>query len=60
MGACGHTGELVEEAVEQVVADWREGASTAMDGVSGIYAVVDASGSAPTTIFSMPATGGHE
>ena len=46
--------------MEQVLVDWQEGASTAVDGVSGIYAVVDASGSAPTTVFSMPATGGHE
>ena len=46
--------------MEQVLADWQEGASAAVDGVSGIYAVVDASGSAPTTVFSVPATGGHE
>ena len=50
----------MEEAVEQVLADWQEGASAAADGVSGIYAVVDASGSTPTTVFSVPATGRHE
>ena len=46
--------------MEQVLVDWQEGASAAADGLSGIYAVVDVSGSAPTTVFSMPATGGHE
>ena len=60
MGACGHTGEWVEEAMEQVLEDWQEGASAAADGVLGIYAVVDASGSTPTSVFSMPATGEHK
>ena len=46
--------------MEKTLADWQEGASAAADGVPVIYAVVDASGSAPTTMFSMPATGGHE
>ena len=46
--------------MEQVLAEWQEGASAAADGVLGIYAVVDASDSAPTTVFSMPATGGYE
>ena len=46
--------------MEQVLVDLQEGASAAADGVSGIYAVVDASGSAHTTAFSMPATGEHE
>ena len=46
--------------MEQVLADWQEGASAAADGVLGIYAVVDASGSTSTTVFSMPAAGGHE
>ena len=45
--------------MEQVLADWQEGASAAADGVSRIYTVVDASGSTPTTVISMPATGGN-
>ena len=44
--------------MEQVLADWQEGASAAADGVPGIYAVVDASGSAPSTVFTTPAAGG--
>ena len=46
--------------MEQVLADRQEGASAAADKVPGMYAVVDASGSAPTTVISMPATGGNE